>query len=295
MKQKKRDIHGVILLDKPSGMSSNAALQKVRHHFGAKKAGHTGSLDPLATGVLPICLGQATKVSEYFLHSSKRYLAKLRLGQTTDTYDSEGKLQEERAVDISDTQLDASLDQFRGEILQVPPMYSALKKDGQPLYKLARQGIEVQREARTMQVHELTCTRLSETELQLDIHCSSGFYVRSLVHDLGQELGCGAHMSGLRRTEVKGVGLDQCLSLEDLLNSELIDVLLPIDTLLETFPKLEIRNEQVERLKMGQAVHTDLSASSQLQRIYDEAGSLFAIGEVRANGQLKTHKIFVLD
>lgn len=190
-------------------MSSNKALQIVKHRFNASKAGHTGSLDPLATGLLPICFGQATKISEYLLHSHKRYQTVIKLGEVTDTLDSEGEVTKTSDVDVSDADIEQALEQFRGEIKQVPPMYSALKKDGQPLYKLARKGKVIERPARDMTVFELTAERLDPLHIKLNVHCSSGFYIRSLAHDLGQALGCGAHVVELRRTHIKSTEVQQ--------------------------------------------------------------------------------------
>ena len=303
-KPNKLAVHGVVLLDKPAGMTSNAAMQKLRWHFNVKKAGHTGSLDPMATGLLPICFGQATKVSEYFLNSSKRYLARVTLGSRTDTYDALGEVLEEKTVDLSDQQIDQALDTFRGEIMQQPPMYSALKRDGQPLYKLARQGKEVDRLKRPMTVFELSYKRLSDRELEIDILCSSGFYVRSLAHDLGALLACGGHLSYLRRTEIKSISVDSAHSLEALLDRSLHSVLQPIDSLLQHLPSLTISAHQGQRLLQGQTVHLEQDGDEQLQRLYLANGDdsttaqrpqLFAVGRVLATRQLKTEKIFVLD
>ncbi|MEM7357733.1 MAG: tRNA pseudouridine(55) synthase TruB [Pseudomonadota bacterium] len=293
MKEAKNNIHGVILLDKPGGMSSNQALQKVKHRFNARKAGHTGSLDPLATGLLPICLGQATKVSEYLLNSHKRYTTVIRLGETTDTLDSEGEVQERREVLVEDEQLEGALDQFRGEIKQVPPMYSALKKGGQPLYKLARSGQEVERKARDMTVFELCAKRLDQHHVELDVHCSSGFYIRSLAHDLGQALGCGAHVVELRRTHIKSISVAQAHSLENIEQGSLKSVLLPIDSLLGELPKTQISEAQATSLQHGKQTSAAGLEPICLTRLYRGADSLFAIGEITARNTIKTHKIFV--
>lgn len=293
-KKNQQIVNGVVLLDKPTGMSSNQALQKVKHLYNAKKAGHTGSLDPLATGLLPICLGQATKVSEYLLGSHKQYRTVIKLGQTTDTLDSEGEIVECNPVDVSDQQIETALEQFRGEIKQVPPMYSALKKNGQPLYKLARKGEVIDRPARDMTVYALSMQRLDDVHIQLDVHCSSGFYIRSLAHDLGQALGCGAHVVELRRTQIKKITLDHTVSLEQLEEpNSRAQGLLPIDTLLSELPKIELSDEQVTRLKQGRPTSATGLAASDLSCFYQGNGELFAVGEVRDDGVLKTHKIFV--
>lgn len=293
MKQAKNNIHGVILLDKPSGMSSNQALQKVKRRYNARKAGHTGSLDPLATGLLPICLGQATKVSEYLLNSHKRYTTVIKLGETTDTLDSEGDVLTQAPVNVDEAQLESALRRFRGNIKQVPPMYSALKKDGQPLYKLARSGQEVERAARNMTVYELTAQRLDQQHVELNVHCSSGFYIRSLAHDLGQVLGCGAHVVALRRTHIKSISVEQAYELEDIEQSNLESVLLPIDSLLPDMPKTCISEAQATSLQHGKQTSAEGAAPISLTRLYRGHDSLFAIGEITSRNTIKTHKIFV--
>lgn len=293
MKKIKNNIHGIILLDKPTGMSSNKALQIVKHRFNAKKAGHTGSLDPLATGLLPICLGQATKVSEYLLDSHKKYTTLIKLGETTDTLDSEGQLIETKPIEVSEAQLQSALEQFRGDIKQVPPMYSALKKDGQPLYKRARKGEVIDRPARDMTVYSLSAERVDQEHVRLNVHCSSGFYIRSLAHDLGQVLGCGAHVVELRRTEIKSVLVEQAVSLETIEQAELEQVLNPIDSLMGDLPITTISDEQKLSLIQGRATAANGLALTPLTRFYDQKGLLFAVGEVNQQGQLKTHKIFV--
>lgn len=301
MPKAKQNLHGVVLLDKPTGVSSNHILQKVRWLFNAKKAGHTGSLDPLATGLLPICFGQATKVSEYLLNSDKRYSTVIKLGETTDTYDCDGDVLTTKSVDVSELELAAALEQFKGEIQQVPPMYSALKKDGQPLYKLARAGKEIERAARTMNVFDLKAKFIDKEHVELDVHCSSGFYIRSLAHDLGQVLGCGAHVVKLRRTESKSIDLSQAVTIGELEAAHqsgreaLLNYLQPIDCLINFLPKQGINLEQQTALLNGQKVFDVSHQKCELTRFYGEQNQLFAIGEVTENHQLKTHKIFVLD
>ena len=197
-----RDINGVLLLDKHQGLSSNDVLQKVKRIYNANKAGHTGALDPLATGMLPICLGESTKFSQFLLDADKRYRVIARLGQRTNTSDADGEVVQERPVEFSQEQLDAALEQFRGDSQQVPSMYSALKYQGKPLYEYARQGIEVPREARDITVYELQFIRWENDELELEIHCSKGTYIRTIIDDLGEVLGCGAHVIYLRRVQV---------------------------------------------------------------------------------------------
>ena len=293
MKKNKKNVHGILLLDKPTGMSSNKALQIIKHRFNAAKAGHTGSLDPLATGLLPICFGQATKISEYLLHSHKRYQTTIKLGEVTDTLDSEGEVTQRCDVTVSDEDINKALAQFRGDIKQVPPMYSALKKDGQPLYKLARKGEVIERPARDMTVFELTAERLDDVHVKLNVHCSSGFYIRSLAHDLGQVLGCGAHVVELRRTHIKTTSVQRAYSLEVIEQAELADVLLPIDTLITEMPKLMLSETQQTNLKHGRAASAEGLTSDGISRLYSADDSLFGIGEVTELGQIKTHKMFV--
>jgi len=292
-KPPKNNIHGVILLDKPIGMSSNQALQKVKWLFNAKKAGHTGSLDPLATGLLPLCFGQATKVSQYLLDSHKKYTTVIKLGETTDTLDSEGRVLETKPVNIADQQIEAALGQFRGAIKQIPPMYSALKKDGQPLYKLARKGEVIERPARDMTVYSLSAARLDNLHVELNVHCSSGFYVRSLAHDLGQALGCGAHVVELRRTDIKSINVEQAVTLERLQTACVESVLLPIDSLLAEMPQIEISDAQALSLTQGKATSANGLTTRELTRFYEPNKRLFGVGEVTSEGFLKTHRMFV--
>ena len=298
MRAKRKQIHGVLLLDKPSEITSNAALQKVKWLYQAKKAGHTGALDPLATGLLPICFGQATKVSEYLLGSHKKYTTVIKLGEVTDTRDSEGVVTETVKVDVSDQQIQDALEQFKGDIKQIPPMYSALKKDGQPLYKMARKGQSLDLPARDMTVHSLQAERIADDLVQLDVHCSSGFYIRSLAHDLGQVLGCGAHVVELRRTHIKLIDVKEAHSLASIVALEnnpeaLAELLLPIDSLIADMPSVELSQGQVDSLLCGKATPAQGIETDGLTRFYSPEKRLFALGQTLANGQLKTQKIFV--
>ncbi|MDE9533328.1 tRNA pseudouridine(55) synthase TruB [Xenorhabdus bovienii] len=270
-----RAIHGVLLLDKPQDISSNDALQKVRRIFNASKAGHTGALDPLATGMLPICLGEATKFSQFLLDSDKLYRVIARLGQRTDTSDSHGKIICEREVQITQPQLAAALDTFRGDTMQVPSMYSALKHQGKPLYEYARQGIEIEREARPITVYELQFIRWEGDELELEIHCSKGTYIRTIIDDLGELLGCGAHVIYLRRLQVANYPTHRMVTLEQLHElkkqaeeqeidaGELLDpLLLPMDTAVAHFPVIQLASVVAAYLKQGQPVRSKHSLTS---------------------------------
>lgn len=269
-RRKGREINGVLLLDKPQDISSNDALQKVRRMFNASKAGHTGALDPLATGMLPICLGEATKFSQFLLDSDKRYRVIARLGQRTDTSDAHGEVIQQRPVGFTQQELDTALDSFRGETLQVPSMYSALKHQGRPLYEYARQGIEIEREARPITVYELQFIRWENDELELEIHCSKGTYIRTIIDDLGEKLQCGAHVIFLRRLEVADYPKERMVTLEQLrtliekaqsLEEEpfscLDALLLPMDTAVAHFPVVNLSTVIAGYLKLGQPVRVN--------------------------------------
>ncbi len=263
---KGRFIDGIVLLDKSTGMSSNFALQRVKRFFNANKAGHTGALDPLATGMLPVCLGEATKFSQHLLDADKRYLVTAKLGERTDTSDSDGEVVQTRPVTFTEAQLLSALEHFRGDTQQVPSMYSALKYQGQPLYKYAREGIEVPRESRPITVFELNFISLEGDELTLDIHCSKGTYIRTIIDDLGEMLGCGAHVIMLRRTQVaqypyaKMVTLEQLEALVTQAHEQQIDLsvlldplLLPMDTAVADFPEVNVPEASAAYLMQGQA------------------------------------------
>lgn len=269
-RRKGREINGVLLLDKPQDISSNDALQKVRRMFNASKAGHTGALDPLATGMLPICLGEATKFSQFLLDSDKRYRVIARLGQRTDTSDAHGEVIQERPIQFTQQALDDALDSFRGETLQVPSMYSALKHQGKPLYEYARQGIEVEREARPITVYELQFIRWEGDELELEIHCSKGTYIRTIIDDLGEKLQCGAHVIFLRRLEVADYPKERMVTLEQLRTMiedaqtaqedpflALDALLLPMDTAVAHFPVVNLSTIIAGYLKLGQPVRVN--------------------------------------
>ena len=250
----KRAVHGVLLLNKPLGLSSNDALQKAKRMYRAEKAGHTGTLDPLATGLLPLCFGAATKFSQISLDADKRYLATLQLGVTTTTADAEGEVLQRRPVDVSGAQMQAACQRFTGEIDQVPPMYSALKREGKALYEYARAGIEVEREARRVTVHRLAIVSGSGDEWTLEVLCSKGTYVRTLAEDIGEALGCGAHLSALRRTGSGPLTLESAHTLEQLgeMTEEQRDAaLLNADTLLADWPLVRLNAEDAGRFLSG--------------------------------------------
>lgn len=240
----RRHISGVFLLNKPLGLSSNAALQKVRWLYRAQKAGHTGALDPLATGLLPICLGEATKFSHYLLDSTKRYQTTVRLGQTTTTGDVEGEILQERPIPVLSRELiEQTLEKFRGDIQQVPPMYSALKKEGRPLYELARKGIEIEREARPITIYTLELIEFTENSITLDVTCSKGTYIRVLGEDIGEALGCGGHLTMLNRTQTGHFELIPSYTieyLESLTEEQREALLLPVYAPVDHFIKIQV-------------------------------------------------------
>ena len=266
---------GVVLLDKPSGMSSQSAVTSVKRLLHAEKAGHTGTLDPMATGLLPVCLGEATKYSQDLLDADKAYLAQLRFGIQTDTGDAQGQIIAEKStaevVDnvMAKTLIDAILPRFIGDIQQVPPMYSALKRDGKPLYEYARSGIEIEREARRITIYSIKLLNVQWPVIDIEVHCSKGTYIRVLAEDMGHALGCGAHLIGLRRTMVGHLSLAQSASLESLQHSA--PQILPVDALLQTLPELTVDDIQAKRLEMGQRVPCAVNIATQW------ANSLFRI------------------
>ncbi|MGI4845387.1 MAG: tRNA pseudouridine(55) synthase TruB [Janthinobacterium lividum] len=252
--KKPRDlVDGVLLLDKPVGLSSNDALMKAKRVFNAKKAGHTGTLDPFATGLLPLCFGEATKFSQDLLEADKTYEATVHLGIMTTTGDTEGETIEQREVDVTREQIEAVLARFRGPIFQVPPMYSALKRDGKALYEYAREGITLEREARPVTIHALSLVDYSAPYLKILVTCSKGTYVRVLGEDIGAALGCGAHLNALRRVQVGALSAERMITLEDLqAHPDPLGLLAPVDALLSSFPAVELTAELAKRFLNGQ-------------------------------------------
>lgn len=245
----------MLLFDKPLELSSNTALQKIRRLFQAEKAGHTGTLDPLATGLLPVCFGEATKFSSALLDADKSYTAILRLGQTTTTGDAEGSILTERAVNFSQSELDAVLMRFRGEIEQLPPMYSALKHQGKPLYEYIRQGITIERPVRAVVIHALIVNSCQGVEMEIAVRCSKGTYIRTLAEDIGEALGCGAHLTGLRRTAIAHFQLSagySLVQLEAMNDMERDACVLPVTSLMPDMPHMQLDEIQVKRLAQGQ-------------------------------------------
>ncbi|KHS74846.1 tRNA pseudouridine synthase B [Pectobacterium brasiliense] len=302
-----RDIHGVLLLDKPQGVSSNDVLQKVKRIFNANRAGHTGALDPLATGMLPICLGEATKFSQYLLDSDKRYRVIARLGQRTDTSDADGNVIEERAIGFSATDLEQALEGFRGTTQQVPSMYSALKYQGRKLYEYARQGLTVPREAREITVYELQFIRWEGDELELEIHCSKGTYIRTIIDDLGEKLGCGAHVIYLRRLQVATYPTERMVTLEQLaalseqaqtqelpISQSLDPLLMPMESPVIDFPEVNLTPIVAGYLKLGQAVQVANVPSNGMVRITEgDEHKFIGMGEIDSDGRVAPRRLVV--
>ncbi|HEY6895226.1 MAG TPA: tRNA pseudouridine(55) synthase TruB [Rhodanobacteraceae bacterium] len=293
-----RDVHGILLFDKPIGFSSNQALQIVRRIYGAAKAGHTGSLDPLATGLLPICFGEATKIAGLLLGSRKAYLTDCKLGVTTDTDDAEGRVVLERPVpDVGDATLHAALAALTGRITQTPPAYSAIKRAGEPLYRLARRGETVEVPERQVHVYDFSLVERMEQGLRLHVECGSGTYVRSLVRDLGERLGCGAHVTALRRLWVEpfaAPAMTDLATLERLAEAgtaALDALLLPLEAGLAGYPTVEVDEAAARRLRQGQPADAGLIGSGRFVAI-DAGGHAVALVESGADGRLRSQRGF---
>lgn len=296
---RRRSVNGVVLLDKPPGISSNRALQIVKRLFGARKAGHGGSLDPLASGLLPLCLGEATKVSGFLLNANKSYRFACRLGVTTSTGDAEGEVLLTRTVsDLDQVTVETALKRFVGEIQQIPPMYSALKHKGQRLYRLARQGIEVERKPRQVTIHQLRLLHREDERLWCEVHCSKGTYIRSLAEDIGEVLGCGAHIVELRRTGVEPYDSSQMMTLEALREraeqglASLDAVLLPVDTAIAGWPQVHVYEEAAYYLRSGQPVVIPHAPTEGWVRLYEDQGRRFlGIGEILDDGRVALRRL----
>lgn len=293
-------LDGIVLIDKPLGLSSNAALQKAKRIFNARKAGHTGSLDPLATGVLPICFGEATKISGFLLDSDKRYTTTIQLGYTRTTGDMEGEIVETRPVpELTTESIEKVLSDFRGHVEQIPPMHSALKHEGTPLYKLARQGITIERKVRHIKIFELINLGFTEETLTLDVHCSKGTYIRTLAQDIGEALGCGAHLIDLRRTEVMPFGEYPIYTLEALTelaaSGDLKQTLLPIDAAVPLWPSITLTEDQADNLCMGKRVEHNEIPDSDSIRLYRSNGNFLGIGQLHESGLLAAKRLLRTD
>ena len=285
--------HGVLLLDKPAGISSNVALQRVRRLYAWSKAGHTGTLDPLATGLLPICLGEATKFSHSLLDADKTYEASIRLGFVSTTGDAEGILEPRARPEFTAAQLQQVLDSFMGHIDQVPPMHSAIKKDGKPLYRYARAGETVVRLPRKIIINSLQCIDRKQDELTILVACSKGTYIRVLAEDIGKALGCGGYLLSLRRTGIRDLALQDAIGLEQL--AEMDDAsrvarLLPVDRLVDVLPAVCLSQEAGQRLVNGLAISASNTVTG-LVRLYDSTGAFLGVGESGPDGVLVSKRL----
>jgi len=282
-----KQVDGVLLLDKAQGMTSNDALQKARRLFSAAKGGHTGTLDPMATGLLPLCFGEATKFSADLLDADKTYEAVLKLGVTTDSGDAEGQVVVTAPVDVTQGQLVDVLPRFSGNIQQIPPMHSALKRDGRPLYELARKGIEVEREPRAVTIHALECLAFEGDTVTLRVSCSKGTYIRVLAADIGQALGCGAHLIALRRTRVGDLelsGAHTLVALESIEEPERLLQLSPVDALLQSLPRVDLAAADAQRFSHGNPVPLPAGLGGKIRVYADQR--LIGVGEPGHGGLL---------
>jgi len=298
--QQVRDISGVVLLDKASGSSSNYVLQQVKRLFGANKAGHTGSLDPLASGLLPICLGQATKVAQFLLDDDKRYFVRAKFGQVSNTGDSEGKIVNFGSTKgIDESSIRVTLLKFIGDINQVPPMYSALKRNGTPLYKLARKGIEIERSSRPVTIHEINFLDLEDAVVSLEVFCSKGTYIRTLVEDIGKSLGYGGYVIELRRTGFAHLGLSESKTYEQLSklkeqNLESLDsVILGADEMIPSLESVYLDSEQTSDIRLGKKIEYLGLSSSQKLKLYDHNKQFLGIGESNLMSEILPKRLFI--
>lgn len=295
----RRTVNGILLLDKPAGITSNGALQQVKRLFSAKKAGHTGSLDPIATGMLPICFGEATKFSQFLLDSDKTYYVVGTLGIRTNTGDTEGEVVETLPlINITAERIQEVMSTFLGESDQIPPMFSAIKVQGQPLYELARRGIEIERKSRRITIFSLDFEYFENDTFSFRVHCSKGTYVRTLVEDIGKKLGCGAHVKELRREKVTPYVHQPMISFSSLQAiaeasgfSGLDACLLPVETAVDQFPAVQLSTSTAFYLRMGQAVRSNLPPDSTFVRLTSEQGEFLGMGEVLPDGRVQPNRL----
>jgi len=297
---KGREVNGIVLLDKDTGLSSNAALQKVKRLFFAKKAGHTGALDPLASGILPICLGQATKVAGFLLDDDKRYFVRGQFGQITDTGDAEGEIIKIQPFEhLIDEEIRMAVNQFVGDIKQIPPMYSALKKDGQPLYKLARQGIEIDRPPRPVTIHHIDYLGYEQGILSLEVSCSKGTYIRTLIEDIGNKLGCGAHVIELRRTGFAHIDITQTIKFSDLEKlatddyQMLDEKIFSTQDMLPNFDSAYLNEQQTIDIKYGRSIAFDAPYPFETIKLFDHHKQFLGVGEPGEDGGIKPKRLFI--
>jgi tRNA pseudouridine55 synthase len=294
IKRIKRAVSGVLLLDKPYGFSSNQALQKVKWLYQAQKAGHTGTLDPLATGVLPICLGEATKFAQHLTDENKTYVATVKFGVTTTTGDIEGDVVSQVDCHVTREDVERVLPQFMGEITQVPPMYSALKVNGKPLYEYARDGVELERKPRQVTIHTLRVLGCADNSAEIEVCCSKGTYIRTLGEDIGKALQAGAHLTALRRTATATYQIAHTVTIEALeqMTAEQRDaLLLPVDTAITALPKILLQEDAAYYFKQGNPVWVSGSIPSGELRIYSEAGLFLGLGFQQRDGRIAPKRV----
>lgn len=294
-KRRGRNVNGILLLNKPQGVTSNRILQMAKRHFYAAKAGHTGSLDPLATGLLPICFGEATKFSQFLLDADKTYRVTAKLGERTDSADADGTVIETKSINFTQAQFDQVLEQFTGDIMQTPSMFSALKKDGQPLYKLARQGITVEREARPVTIFSIECLAQTKDTFSLEVACSKGTYIRNLVDDIGQELGCGAHVTILERITSGHFSHENWYDwdvIEQITDYDQLDAcLLPVDAMVPNLPAVSLTDDESYYLLHGQPITLADLPEAELIKIYDPQQQFLGLARINEDGQLAPKRL----
>ncbi len=297
-----RNVNGILILDKPLGISSNKALQQVKNLLFARKAGHTGSLDPLASGLIAICFGEATKMANFIVDTEKHYRVTGQLGVTTSTGDTEGDVLEKKPVPVFDkAQLETIFEKFTGDIMQIPPMYSALKHNGEPLYKLARQGIEIEREARPISIYSLTLLDITENTFSLDVICSKGTYIRTLIEDIGAELGCGAHTIALRRTAVGPFTEQDMVSMETLVDAEqndreaLNNYVKPVETALINWPEVKLSPDAAYYLRQGQAVTVPHAPTSGWVSLFADESVFIGVGQILEDGRVTPKRLLNIE
>lgn len=293
-KRPKKPINGILLLDKPIGFSSNQALQKVKWLLQAAKAGHTGTLDPLATGLLPLCFGEATKFAHYLTDADKTYIATLKLGATTTTGDAEGEVLTTRPVNVTQQQFAQACAKFVGEISQTPPMYSALKHEGKALYEYARAGIEIERKSRLVKIHHIHVDAFDGEVATINVRCTKGTYIRTLAEDIGELLACGAHLIGLRRTATANYSISQAVTLaqfESMTEAERLAALAPPDSAVLDLPEITLDNDSVFYLLQGQPVWLSGHIPAGLLRMYDETHRFLGLGEQQADGKIAPKRL----
>lgn len=296
VKRIKRPINGVLLLDKPLGFSSNQALQKVKWLMQAAKAGHTGTLDPLATGLLPLCFGEATKFAHHLTDADKTYFATIKLGVTTNTGDAEGEILQTRPVKVDITQFEKALTLFQGEITQIPPMYSALKHEGKALYEYARAGVVIERKERQVHIYDIQLNTFNQDIAEITVRCSKGTYIRTLAEDIGRILGCGAHLIGLRRTETASYQIKQAITLEQFESmsaEQRIEALLPLDSAIQHLPMVILDDNSAFYLQQGQAVWQSGVTMQGLLRLYTEQQQFLGLGELQSDGKIGPKRLIV--